>query len=442
MAVAVSPSPSSPTPGLLPSDQRDHEKFCRHFFQKCAQIIVQSRLGEKAFFNSQPHSYSWFNLAMKDIPEIALETKKAYTGGSLGCHTIEISLKTSEGDSMILETWSVSMTNETRDPHSKLNNWSYNHLSLLLKSVLCISRVTPAYKFSRRQGPESFVVCYRIHAGEPVSHSLLGKGYMTCSIGTVSSPVGSVSIKVDYRTDMTISPSNVLVSSSSSSVSNVMLLKSDESHANKKSNKSSDESSAALTSDESQEAYRLFTSDSPQCPPLPAASTTDEEEEVSNARSHPEAFKFGAFATSPKNYSLLLREDEKDDDPLFNFLPQEEDELPRNKTSQIEEEEEEELDVATKDPQSLEQGFEIFDNVFERPESRSNAHNPATAVPNKSEFGIFFKEKPDISLGLDPEDKPLEDIEAQILGFEKSMDVYNDMIKALDTLTSESEQEG
>ncbi|QQP40269.1 Hypothetical protein FKW44_014256, partial [Caligus rogercresseyi] len=53
----------------------------------------------------------------------------------------------------------------------------------------------------------------------------------------------------------------------------------------------------------------------------------------------------------------------------------------------------------------------------------------------RASLEYFFKEKPDISLGLDPEDKPLEDIEAQILGFEKSMDVYNDMIKALDTLT-------
>ncbi|XP_071743865.1 uncharacterized protein Atg13 [Lepeophtheirus salmonis] len=439
MAVACSPSPS-PTPALLPSDQRDHEKFARHFFFKSAQIIVQSRLGEKASCLSQPSpssSSAWFNLAIKDIPEIALESKKVYSVKSPGSHTIEISLKTTEGDSMILETWCVAMNNENRN--TKLNNVAYNHLGLLLKSVLCVSRVTPAYKFSRRQGPDSFVVCYRIHAGDPVSPSLLGQGYQSCFIGQVSNPVGSVSIKVDYRTNMTITPSNA-----SSISSNLMFVKSDHfdlaTNTTKKS-KSSDDSSA-ITSDESQEAFRLFSSDSPHCQQQPPTSTSNTEENCNDESYKRSKFKCGAFARSPKAFQDF---EEDENDPLFNFLPQETDGVKPHETlasSSVDPEQDPPSPKSSYgDKKRPEQVFEVFDHVFDDTKSDILEGHPATAVPSKSEFGIFFKDRPDIALGLDPEEKPLDNIEGQILTFEKSLEKYDEMIKALDCLTSESEQE-
>ena len=54
-------------------------------------------------------------------------------------------------------------------------------MGLLLKSLLCVSRVLPAYKFARSQGPDTHVMCYRIFAGEPNANPL-GSGLQTAHV--------------------------------------------------------------------------------------------------------------------------------------------------------------------------------------------------------------------------------------------------------------------
>uniref|UniRef100_A0A2K5KCU3 Uncharacterized protein n=1 Tax=Colobus angolensis palliatus TaxID=336983 RepID=A0A2K5KCU3_COLAP len=73
--------------------------FIKLFFT--VQVIVQARLGEKICTrsSSSPTGSDWFNLAIKDIPEVTHEAKKALAGqlpavGRSMC--VEISLKTSE----------------------------------------------------------------------------------------------------------------------------------------------------------------------------------------------------------------------------------------------------------------------------------------------------------------------------------------------------------
>ena len=54
----------------------------------------------------------------------------------------------------------------------------------MIKSVLIISRALPAYKLSRRQGPETFVVMYRPFLGECCSTAaVLGEGFQSCQVG-------------------------------------------------------------------------------------------------------------------------------------------------------------------------------------------------------------------------------------------------------------------
>ena len=60
-------------------------------------------------------------------------------------------------------------------------NAVYNHMGLLLKSLLCVSRVLPAYKFARSQGPDTHVMCYRIFAGEPNANPL-GSGLQSAQV--------------------------------------------------------------------------------------------------------------------------------------------------------------------------------------------------------------------------------------------------------------------
>lgn len=46
------------------------------------------------------------------------------------------------------------------DKDIKVSYSVYNRLSLLLKSLLAVTRVTPAYKLSRKQGHD-YVILYR-----------------------------------------------------------------------------------------------------------------------------------------------------------------------------------------------------------------------------------------------------------------------------------------
>ncbi|XP_028998478.1 autophagy-related protein 13 isoform X7 [Betta splendens] len=189
---------------LSPQDKKDLDKFIKFFALKTVQVIVQARLGEKICTrsSSSPTGSDWFNLGIKDIPEVTHEAKKALAGQLPGIGRsmcVEISLKTSEGDSMELETWCLEM-NEKCDKDIKVSYTVYNRLSVLLKSLLAITRVTPAYKLSRKQGHD-YVILYRIYFGE-VQLSGLGEGFQTVRVGVVGTPIGTVTLSCAYRTNL------------------------------------------------------------------------------------------------------------------------------------------------------------------------------------------------------------------------------------------------
>lgn len=191
-------------------DKKDLDKFTKFLALKAAQIIVQSRLGEKVHTKCKPHSSGtdWFNLAIKDLPEVLTEAKKVLCGEVATAQLplcVEISLRTVEGDTMMLETWCLGMLPDQCDPSVRITYTVYNRMSILLKSLVSVTRCTPAYKLSRRQGPDSFVICYRIYVGEPQFHNL-GEGYSQVRVGQLSTPVGTLQLSVAYRTKMTISP--------------------------------------------------------------------------------------------------------------------------------------------------------------------------------------------------------------------------------------------
>ncbi|XP_044125815.1 autophagy-related protein 13 isoform X3 [Bufo gargarizans] len=189
---------------LSPQDRKDLDKFVKFFALKAVQVIVQARLGDKICTrsSSSPTGSDWFNLAIKDIPEVTQEAKKALSGqlpavGRSMC--VEISLKTSEGDSMELEVWCLEM-NEKCDRDIKVSYTVYNRLSLLLKSLLAVTRVTPAYRLSRKQGHE-YVILYRIYFGDV---QLLGlkEGFQAVRVGTVGTPIGTLTLTCAYRTNL------------------------------------------------------------------------------------------------------------------------------------------------------------------------------------------------------------------------------------------------
>lgn len=191
-------------------DKKDLDKFTRFLALKAAQIIVQSRLGGKVNTLCKPNSSGtdWFNLAIPDLPEVLAEAKRALCEEIVSSTIplcIEISLRTVEGDTMVLETWSLGVLPEQSDPTIRVTYTVYNRMGVLLKSLLSVTRVIPAYKLSRRQGPDSYVICYKIYMGEPQLHTL-GDNYKHVRVGQLYTPVGTIHLSVSYRTKMTISP--------------------------------------------------------------------------------------------------------------------------------------------------------------------------------------------------------------------------------------------
>ena len=118
---------------------------------------------------------------------------------------IEISLKTPENQTMILETWCILFNEQLCDTTQVVCYNVYKKMSLVLRSLLCMTRSMPTYQLSRRQSSETYVLLYRMYLGEPIVHNL-GEKYATAKAGTVGTPIGSIIINVAYRTRLTMTP--------------------------------------------------------------------------------------------------------------------------------------------------------------------------------------------------------------------------------------------
>lgn len=189
-------------------------QYTKHFIRKAVQIIVQSRLGDKKPTKSRVYANNsdWFNLSIKDIAQITSMTKSSlgnieslFNVNSPFC--IEISLRTPENQTMILETWCILFNDQLVDPTQKVCFSVYKKMSLVLRSLMCNTRCTPTYQLSRRQSSDTYVLLYRMYCGEPIVHHL-GENYATAKVGTVGTPIGSIIVNLAYRTRLTMSPQN------------------------------------------------------------------------------------------------------------------------------------------------------------------------------------------------------------------------------------------
>ncbi|XP_058066740.1 autophagy-related protein 13 homolog [Anopheles bellator] len=191
-------------------DRNNLEKFIRQLAMKSAQIIVQSRLGEKIATESNTAT-DWFNIAITDQPDVLVDTKKALQGSqhesiiSRLPLCVEISLQTAEGGSMILEVWSLSIRTDQTNAPQRATNVIYNRMGLLLKSLLSVTRVTPAYRVSRLKRSDSYDIYYRIYIGDPQTHQL-GDGHNQVRVGQLCTQIGTLNMAVAYRTKITFSP--------------------------------------------------------------------------------------------------------------------------------------------------------------------------------------------------------------------------------------------
>uniref|UniRef100_A0A0A1X1I5 Autophagy-related protein 13 n=1 Tax=Zeugodacus cucurbitae TaxID=28588 RepID=A0A0A1X1I5_ZEUCU len=248
----------------LNAAEKDVEKFIKFLALKSTQVVVQSRLGEKIQTPCNPLATGsdWFNIVIQDHPDIYAETKRALSlepGQSILKRLplcVEISLRTVEGDQMVLEVWSLDIQlpgchknckddicevliknaengkggvmNGTGAPLSeqqtlKAAHAIYNRMGILLKSLISLTRATPGYKLSRRQCPDAYGIYYRIYVDRPQLHTL-GEGHKNVKIGQLNTIVGTLSMSVSYRTKMTITPTT---SEGHNGESNQIMVKSD-----------------------------------------------------------------------------------------------------------------------------------------------------------------------------------------------------------------------
>jgi hypothetical protein len=111
---------------------------------------------------------------------------------------VEISLKSPENDStIIVENWSMSLDTSKIDPSARATAVVYPKMGVILKSLLCVSRLLPACGLSR-QLYDDWHICYRIMTG-PLDKSSLGPDPESVEIGHCGSQCGRLSLSVDYR---------------------------------------------------------------------------------------------------------------------------------------------------------------------------------------------------------------------------------------------------
>lgn len=156
-----------------------------------------------------PEQSNWFNLVIDEIGEVA-----AYLKSTIGKNyppnspvlSLEFILYTADGDQLPLETWIVRIDKECQDGFVNIRTTLYQQMSTLLKSVILASRFTPTYRYYvKNQGPETFVIIYRVFEGEP-DLSILGEEVKYKRLGYLPSPFGTISVELHFRTKMEIQP--------------------------------------------------------------------------------------------------------------------------------------------------------------------------------------------------------------------------------------------
>ncbi|CAL1287461.1 unnamed protein product [Larinioides sclopetarius] len=169
----------NPTLGskLSVKERTELEKYIKFLVFKMSQVIVQSRFGEKNHSRPSRRSslHDWFNLAIEDNAEIQAKAKEAISKVQLlkdFCICTEILLKTADGDTLVLETWSLSMNTAdfiSDTPYVAYTSLAsvYCRMTLLLKSIISVTRITPAFKLSTCQSADTYVILFRIYPGEP-----------------------------------------------------------------------------------------------------------------------------------------------------------------------------------------------------------------------------------------------------------------------------------
>uniref|UniRef100_A0A6P6XTI3 Autophagy-related protein 13-like n=2 Tax=Dermatophagoides pteronyssinus TaxID=6956 RepID=A0A6P6XTI3_DERPT len=212
---------------------KDIDKFISQFVHKCTQVIVQSRLGnsQRTKTKCNPNGKDWFNLDIVDIKDVYENAQKCLKHMSCGQQMFfvqkewkiccEILLKNADNISITLEYWIFSnhpLINEKDFEQKRMDEFSqkvyeiFIRMSNMIKSLIVLTRSTPAYRLSSKgQSADSYVICYRIYPlmkdNADFIHRLTDqtRHYSPLkTIGVIRSDVNELSLSFIYRIDMNV----------------------------------------------------------------------------------------------------------------------------------------------------------------------------------------------------------------------------------------------
>ncbi|CDW54480.1 autophagy protein 13 [Trichuris trichiura] len=173
------------------------------------QIVIESRQGRRVrtMMRRVSRETDWFNLSVNESPEVTQVMKESLGERCMpDLHSVVlvISLRTTNGESLDLEIWKLSLDDQVIDPSVSVRSQLYHRMSVMLRSVLCASRSTPVYRqYAGRQASDSFVLCYQI-CTDPPPIEQLGEEAKSCPLGCLSSPFGTLRLTLQFRTKMVI----------------------------------------------------------------------------------------------------------------------------------------------------------------------------------------------------------------------------------------------
>ncbi|KAI6656589.1 Autophagy-related protein 13-like [Oopsacas minuta] len=177
----------------------DFDKFLKNFCFKCFELFLQSRDGNKQHTHSaaNPHIPSWFNLAVEGVESIKDEIKSFPNLVPTSDKAIGLEVYADMDDQRLsIEIWSIHFLTDIID--SSATN-VYNHISILLRSVLTATRTTPSYSLAR-QGDQT-KIRHAFIKGDP-DYSSLGRDMVEKEVAFTCTPYGKILVKLAYRTSL------------------------------------------------------------------------------------------------------------------------------------------------------------------------------------------------------------------------------------------------
>eukprot|EP00800_Vazella_pourtalesii_P019992 TRINITY_DN6948_c0_g1_i1.p1 TRINITY_DN6948_c0_g1~~TRINITY_DN6948_c0_g1_i1.p1 ORF type:complete len:352 (-),score=65.03 TRINITY_DN6948_c0_g1_i1:43-1098(-) len=178
----------------------DFDRFLKNFSFKCFELFLQSRDGNKQHTHSaaNPHIASWFNLAIEGVDSVKDEIKSSpHSLMPTPDKAIGLEVFADMDDQRLsIEIWSIHLLADNLDI-SATN--VYNHISILLRSVLVATRTTPSYVLAR-QGDQT-KLRHAFITG-PLDYSGLGRDMVEKEVAHTCTPYGKIIVRLAYRTSL------------------------------------------------------------------------------------------------------------------------------------------------------------------------------------------------------------------------------------------------